>query len=480
MVVKPKGNPYTPEDALRWLRGGGQKTGNVQASAAQAPAAYQPAQAARYAQASSVSQNTAQSSFAPGGTSNSYFQPMQNQYAQPAQSAYAQPAYSAPYATPFAASSYDDFYSTRGYDEQSRAAAEMIDAATRAAVLGYEGQKRGVNADADELARQAYISYENQRTRLPQQLSAAGYSGGMADSQQIGLSANLQNNQQKIGTERETALWELDRAIQQAQLAGDAEKAQALQAIRQAASAEFNQYARDTAAMAQDDYWSKLTYDQNASQFDKNLALQRDNFDLNKTIHTDELKQLLLENAYRQAEAGDMSGLKALGIDPSYLVSTQGLNTAALEAQIAATKASGRGGGGSGSGAGAAGYTGMWKPLNDENVVAALGLYSTGVAKPRDIALLQTSFPGMTPDEIIVLLAQNGYFGEYFDPQPFINRIRNDTVYGPRRPVGNGNGVSVQPAASGTGGKTFLETVMPGANYQGKTFLETVMPGVKK
>lgn len=105
--------------------------------------------------------------------------------------------------------SFNEFYAASGYGN----AESMLQNATNAYIdqlqqsTGAQSQQVGQNYD--EAARQAYIAYMNSRRTLPQRLSAMGSTGGMADSQQIALDAQLQNNQNDIELQRQNALQEL-------------------------------------------------------------------------------------------------------------------------------------------------------------------------------------------------------------------------------------------------------------------------------
>lgn len=104
---------------------------------------------------------------------------------------------------------YDEFYNASGYGD----AANSLQNATNAYIDQLEqstgAQREQVGKNYDEAARQAYISYMNSRRTLPQRLSAMGSTGGLADSQQIALDAELQNNQNNIEMQRQNALQEL-------------------------------------------------------------------------------------------------------------------------------------------------------------------------------------------------------------------------------------------------------------------------------
>lgn len=79
------------------------------------------------------------------------------------------------------------------------------------AVNNYQAQIEQTNKDTDELARQAYVAKMLGQKNLDQQLSAAGYAGGMADSQRIQTETNYENNLQDIENQRLEVVAELER-----------------------------------------------------------------------------------------------------------------------------------------------------------------------------------------------------------------------------------------------------------------------------
>ncbi len=137
---------------------------------------------------------------------------------------------------------FDDFYSGNGYGQVGSALKNELDAYTQQTVDGYGALKRTVNNDADKLAREAYISYMQAKNSLPQQLTAAGYTGGMADSFKVGLDSTLQNNQKDIAVNRANAIYELDQSIRQAISAGNMETARQQAQLMQSAISDWNSY----------------------------------------------------------------------------------------------------------------------------------------------------------------------------------------------------------------------------------------------
>ena len=190
------------------------------------------------------------------------------QYSEPAGGGGYQGGYQGGYGPqyPYQFGSVDEMKEALGYNQVSAAQKAAIDAYIQQTVNGLNAQKSGVTQSAEEQARQAYVSYMKSKTALPQALSAAGYSGGMADSQQIGLETNLQNNQREIGMNRDNALNEIESAIINARLEGDIKGAEAqAQLGREAATAYFN-YINQANSYANQDYWQKYGYDFSAAQ----------------------------------------------------------------------------------------------------------------------------------------------------------------------------------------------------------------------
>lgn len=130
--------------------------------------------------------------------------------------------------TPTQTSSFEDYLKNSGYSDYENQVKQAVQATVDKAVNGYTDQIDTTNTDSAELARQAYITKMLGQKNLNQQLSAAGYSGGAADSQKIQTETNYQNNLTSIETQRQNTVKELQSAIQDAQLTGDLQGAQDL------------------------------------------------------------------------------------------------------------------------------------------------------------------------------------------------------------------------------------------------------------
>ena len=178
--------------------------------------------------------------------------------------------------------SFQDFLDQMGYDQYSAATQQRIQAAVDQAVSGYNAQIEETNRDSDQLARQAYVAKMLGQKNLDQQLSAAGYAGGMADSQRIQTETNYENNLQSIEEQRLAVIAELERAIRDAQLTGDLQGAQELQAYLQQMQQSWLGYVQNQQAIQNSDYWnqrqmqnSNYWNNQQLSADEKNTAYNR-------------------------------------------------------------------------------------------------------------------------------------------------------------------------------------------------------------
>lgn len=153
--------------------------------------------------------------------------------------------------------SFQDFLDQMGYDQYSAATQQRIQATVDQAISGYNAQIEETNKDSDQLARQAYVAKMMGQKNLDQQLSAAGYAGGMADSQRVQTETNYENNLQSIKEQRLAVIAELERAIRNAQLTGDLQGAQELQAYLQQMQQSWLGYVQNQQAIQNSDYWNQ-------------------------------------------------------------------------------------------------------------------------------------------------------------------------------------------------------------------------------
>lgn len=153
--------------------------------------------------------------------------------------------------------SFEEFLDQTGYDKYSEATQQRIQAAVDQAINGYNAQIEETNRDSDQLARQAYVAKMMGQKNLDQQLSAAGYAGGMADSQRIQTETNYENNLQSIEEQRQAVIAELERAIRDAQLTGDLQGAQELQDYLVQMQQSWLGYVQNQQAIQSSDYWNQ-------------------------------------------------------------------------------------------------------------------------------------------------------------------------------------------------------------------------------
>lgn len=175
---------------------------------------------------------------------------------------------------PYGYSSLEDLKDALGYTQQSEAEQAAIDAYIKQQVNSLSSQKSDINQSADDMARQAYISYMQSADKMPQALAAAGYSGGMADSQRLALESQLQNNQNQIAMNRDSAITDVDTAINNAKLEGSIQGAQAQAQLGQEAITAYNNYVNQQNTLANQDFWSRYGYDYQADQAQKNRDWQ--------------------------------------------------------------------------------------------------------------------------------------------------------------------------------------------------------------
>ena len=137
---------------------------------------------------------------------------------------------------------YDEWLSQSGYNaaldslqKQNESYLKQLEAATAA-------QENQINQGYDDAARQAYISYMQGRRTLPQRLSGSGVNGGLADSQEIALDAELQNNQTMLNGQRQSALQQLQSALQQNKLEAQNNYLGQLSGLQQNAASGYQNY----------------------------------------------------------------------------------------------------------------------------------------------------------------------------------------------------------------------------------------------
>lgn len=106
---------------------------------------------------------------------------------------------------------------------------QAIEEQIRSILEGLQGKKLTAEQTAEEQAKQARLNMLLSEQSMKNALSASGLSNtGYSESSQIGLNNSYQQALNQINTDKSTALTAIDRAIAEAQSAGNAELAQTL------------------------------------------------------------------------------------------------------------------------------------------------------------------------------------------------------------------------------------------------------------
>jgi len=205
-------------------------------------------------------------------------------------------AYASPYPSTYDYRTFDDYYSSTGYDQMESDSRNQIAAQTDRAVNQLGAQKQTVQQDADELARQAYISYLQSKGDLPQQMAATGYNGGLSETNQVRLEADWQDRRNSIDRNRRNALNSLDMAISDARLSGDTELSRQLSALKMQAQ---NQWAS-----LQERYYNNLRDDWYRAQ-ERDYKQEQDAYarDWHQTLFDYQKQQDLLKQEQAAAAA---------------------------------------------------------------------------------------------------------------------------------------------------------------------------------
>jgi len=144
---------------------------------------------------------------------------------------------------------FSDYYNSL-YGSVANQQNAALQAEIKRQVKALTGQKDDVSQDADDLYRQAFVQNQLSQKKLPQQMAAGGYTGGMADTYATQLALELQNNQVDIGKQKASALADIDAAIAQAKLAGTSQEAQNNAALLSQAISGWDSYNQNQQAQA--------------------------------------------------------------------------------------------------------------------------------------------------------------------------------------------------------------------------------------
>ena len=137
---------------------------------------------------------------------------------------------------------YENFLQDSGYFNAVDVYKNYAQENQAALAAAYGQQVQQANQQADNNMRQAYVNYMLAQKNLPQQMAANGYTGGMADSQLIGMNANYQNNLTDIENNRQTTVSGLLSNMTQAVNEGNMEAANKIASLLQSASDQYLSY----------------------------------------------------------------------------------------------------------------------------------------------------------------------------------------------------------------------------------------------
>lgn len=166
------------------------------------------------------------------------------------------------------AMSYEDYYKKVGGDVYESDLQKAIAARVQQAADTYNRQKEQAKTDYEDASRQAYINNMLSQRNLDQQMAASGVYGGMADSQRIAMDASYQNEVSDLEQQYIETLADLDQAITDARLAGDAQAAEQMASYKSSVQSQYANYLlqkdQEAASAAQ---WQR--------EYEAQLELQR-------------------------------------------------------------------------------------------------------------------------------------------------------------------------------------------------------------
>lgn len=140
------------------------------------------------------------------------------------------------------AMSYEDYYKKVGGDVYESNLQKAIAARVQQAADAYNRQKEQAKTDYEDASRQAYINNMLSQRNLDQQMAASGVYGGMADSQRIAMDASYQNEVSDLEQQYIETLADLDQAITDARLAGDAQAAEQMASYKSTVQGQYASY----------------------------------------------------------------------------------------------------------------------------------------------------------------------------------------------------------------------------------------------
>lgn len=217
------------------------------------------------------------------------------------------------------------------YDEIQKQQEKAKKAAVDQAVGSLNRQKEEVGQSYSDLFRQLYIDRRMAEKKLPQQMAAMGYTGGLTESSALGLQTDYTEALRQGEQQRISALADLDQAISDTELQGDisiaelaaqnakdkltsyaslveAMQAQANADRQYAMQQEQFEYGKIQDHLAQENWLRTMTRQELLDQ------LERDDMDYSRKLAA---AQYLFENS------GDASGLRMLGYSDSQIAALQ-------------------------------------------------------------------------------------------------------------------------------------------------------------
>ena len=141
--------------------------------------------------------------------------------------------------------SYSDYLRRVGGDDYQAAVQKAIEAQVQAATDQYNSQIENAGKDYEENARRAYINKMMSQRNMDQELAANGVYGGMADSQRIASETNYENDLTDLTNQYQATIGQLQQAITSAQLAGDAQAAEAMANYLSQVQAQYASYLQN-------------------------------------------------------------------------------------------------------------------------------------------------------------------------------------------------------------------------------------------
>ena len=197
-----------------------------------------------------------------------------------------------------------------------------------------EGQRPEIESAYREVSRQNYQGYMQSREGLANSLASQGlYNSGYSDSAQVSQTTAYRERANATALERVRALRELETQISVARMEGSANLSELEAQYQQLMQEQWNadrsynyQVGRDAIGDARYDKEWEHQLEREAvgdSQWEREFAATQEMAEFEKQRALKEAKsaeeQQAIENAFKMGMAGDVSQLKALGMDTSYL-----------------------------------------------------------------------------------------------------------------------------------------------------------------